>query len=238
MKNLYEFSKDVWFVKLLNWAYGINTVEEFKTFCPVFWLTMLTLLLYPFILLGKCFGKVGNKTIKYFYNLHEYLRDKDIQRLKNRCKLGLTSWECYNIKNYKLWYDICGDINGEIYDYINNGYYTYLKELNKKQNNIKIDNKLSNKLFPIFIFSSLIFFIYLFTQINYSPIDWNIVGQIILAIVYIILFILILLIILFTLIYLFDKFFKSSIIKYFKIFIDMIRNLYQKSCPIISWRND
>lgn len=62
-KNGVELRKNSWYVKMLNFFYGFNTVEKFNNLCPLFWLVVGTIVLSPILLILKCISK----TFKYKY---------------------------------------------------------------------------------------------------------------------------------------------------------------------------
>lgn len=57
-KNGVELKKNSWYVKMLNFFYGFNTVEKFNNLCPLFWLIIGTIVLSPILLILKCINQV------------------------------------------------------------------------------------------------------------------------------------------------------------------------------------
>lgn len=43
-----------WMYKIQDWAWGKNNVKTYRGYCPLFWMTWLTLAAAPLILIGKC----------------------------------------------------------------------------------------------------------------------------------------------------------------------------------------
>lgn len=62
-KNGITLSKNAWYVKLLVFAYGINATRVYKNLCPLFWLVVGTIIIFPFILLLKLLCYIGDVNI-------------------------------------------------------------------------------------------------------------------------------------------------------------------------------
>lgn len=62
-KDGVTLSKNAWYVKLLVFAYGINATRVYKNLCPLFWMVVGTIIIFPFILLLKLLCHIGDVKI-------------------------------------------------------------------------------------------------------------------------------------------------------------------------------
>lgn len=194
-KDLYTFSKNVWFVKLFKWVYGTDPTKTFNTFCPLFWSLVATILLFPLILVVKIFGKSGTALLK---NLESRKRD-NLVKSKNsfieRCKKDMSDKEAYMLYDSKCWnkykWDLYDIENGAvILDSIkdkNNRYAAYLREIKRERDLAEALRKekfiefKESKVFTIFayvvsiiMFVGVLFGLYAFiSSITFPPADWD-----------------------------------------------------------------
>lgn len=197
-KNLYTFSKNAWHVKLFKWIYGTDPTQTFNTMCPYFWSMVVTLLLLPLILVIKLFGKGGTSFLNSLESYKRNKQEKAIEVLAEKCaKKDLTDEEAFNIKSSKCWSKYYFYIDIDLYQNINDKsrkHYEYLdtlkeaKEVKLRQRKEKVEKIKESKIFIItsyavslIIFSFALYVIYLgFLMIEFKPIDWTLVGEVLL----------------------------------------------------------
>ena len=266
LENLYKFSKNAWHVKLFKWIYGTDPTNTFKTMCPYFWTFIVTILLLPLILLLKLFGKGGSKLISKAESRKRDITTRNEKKLLDLCKdwEDLSIEECFNIYNtkcYKEYYYILDYIvHSTIRDNSNEYLSLIVKETksNKEKRKEKFEKVKESKIFLFFSYLLSIIiglaFCYMLYKliniINFSPIDWVKISNILIYISVIVGFM--------VFIYCFIEFIVGPIMDYFKcrkchkyiikpfVFIgkmfiiigSMLYATYKRHCPIITWEDE
>lgn len=200
MNNLYTFSRRAWFFRFLDWTYGINSANTFRTFCPVFWLLVFTIALYiiPIIPIVKLFGKLGTTALDnartYSYRKEEKIKKDFIEKYSDSSKL--TDEECFDLVNSKCWKKYAWNgLPQEARWNIQNREDIYDNKLKKERRDRKDKQREQYqevKQTKWFAFVSLLitgsiiclfiyFFYKLFSSIEFKPIDWQIVKIMILG---------------------------------------------------------
>lgn len=72
-KDGVTLNKNAWYVKYLAFLYGIDAVNDFKNFCPLFWFILGSIVITPFILLFKLINKIGGIEICYIKNINQVI---------------------------------------------------------------------------------------------------------------------------------------------------------------------
>jgi len=84
IKNFYTFNKDAWHCKLYKWVYGKEPHKVHPTMCPYFWIMVITLLVFPIILIFKMFGKAGTKYLEAMSTYRARRKERERQREEKR----------------------------------------------------------------------------------------------------------------------------------------------------------
>jgi len=102
--------------------------------CPYFWTYVVVILLLPFILIVKAFGKAGTELLN---KLRTYKQDKEtrlVKALTERCKAVQTPEEAYKLVKSKCWKKFRFDLDDfKLRSDIEELYQTYAYELRKAQ---------------------------------------------------------------------------------------------------------
>ncbi len=275
IKDLYTFSKNAWHVRLFKWIYGTNPTQTFNTMCPYFWSMVATFVFFPLILIIKMFGKGGTSLLSKLESYKRDKRDKTIEALIKRCsKKGLTDKEAYNIKESKCWFNYYYYLDSTLEDSIRDkwrSYSRYLhslkaeKEVKVKQRQQKISEIKESKwyvylsyLVSFFIISFFIYALYcIFLSIEFSPVDWNLIGRVLVLTLHITITVLLFLALLKYIIIPFfswlscrkcvlcqfglGKYIIAPFVFIWKgilIVGDMVYMTYKKACPRITWKDE
>ena len=67
-KNGVDLNKNGWYCKLLEFLWGGNIAQEYKNFCPLFWLIIGSIVISPIVLIIKGLIRFGNIKIGYMPN--------------------------------------------------------------------------------------------------------------------------------------------------------------------------
>lgn len=116
MKNLYTFSSKSWHVRFYKWLFNTDPKKVFNTMCPYFWTYVLVILLLPIILLVKVLGKSGsnflNKIEKKSREKRQVEKDKFIASVTGRT---FTPEEAYILCTSKQWQKYSGFLSYDLY---------------------------------------------------------------------------------------------------------------------------
>lgn len=247
MKNLYSFSKDAWFVKLYKWLYGVDPTVKYKNFCPLFWSLIITFIFLPGVVFAKLCGNLSSKFYKWNSQRKENKFQERKQKFLEKCNNELTPLEAYNIVTSKDW-DMFGyGLSNSLYDKIYSLYREYKFSIPSKKKKLDIDWDLT-LIIGLFI-GLLSIIIYGLFSIKWLPIDWKLLGSALWNIFRFIIFVVGFYTIanylfyndkvfgFFDRVWDFIKLIASKIWHGIKIVIDMIKNIYNKNCPLIEWKD-
>jgi len=259
MKNLYTFKENSNHVKLFKWLWGVNPVTRYKTMCPYFWSYVGTIIILPLVII---IGKVINPLLIIAKNKYMVYLDRQSDALYQDFLLkihepNVSDKDLFEIYKSKCFDGMRGSLDTKDLDFIINGYRRYREMLKKKKAEFKntldtikysgIGTYLSY-LLGILVLIGVGYGIYkilfLFTFMEFL----GFLGAVLVASI---VFLLIMGCVMFIKsIYCGSKLSKIKfwgpigniirvIFNYFihgiKIIVDMIKNLYKKSCPIITW---
>jgi len=98
-KSFYTFRKDAWHCKLYKWVYGKEPHKVHPTMCPYFWIMVVSLLLFPLVLIVKMFGKGGTKFMESLATYKQRQRERReklyIQKRDNWVKNIQENWKTF-----------------------------------------------------------------------------------------------------------------------------------------------
>jgi hypothetical protein len=153
IKEVFELNKNSWYVKMVEYTWNLS-YKDFSHICPLFWLSIVSLVIFPFKFLFKeVFGTIINwifdPILKWWNNLPQYIADKE-QKENEKLKTLLSDpvkWKEYCDKYLKckknmftdLWYN--NIINYDQYKEISTLRTSYLNSLPIIQQKKKETNK-------------------------------------------------------------------------------------------------
>jgi len=242
---LYSFSKDAWHVKLYKWLYDVDPTKKYKNMCPYFWSLIITFILLPFMVILKLFGNLSSKYYKWNYQRKEDKYQKRKSKFLEYCNRDLTPEEAYILYNSNEWRIYSGFISDDIWHKI----YDLCKQhkpIYKKKLDVDWDLVLIGVLF-----TSLLGVVgFLIWSIEWRPIDWKLLGKLLLDVGNIVVFVvgfyhiwkyLFINSIFFNFLDIIWNFIKNVASKIWhgiQIVSDMIYNIYKNNCPLIEWKED
>lgn len=260
IKNLYTLKKNSWHVKTFKWIYGIDPTERWKNnFCPIFQAYFWTFIFIWAILPIKLFGKNGIKFLQWIHDYNKNAKQKKIDIFVEKCSKIFDCEEAYDIYKSKDWDKYNWNLG---YDEFNRIRELARKSSRYKPNYIYETTKFQlfwNRYGDYIGFGFLMICVIVVLGIlgitAYKHVDWKLFWEFIGGSIYFILY----LIGCWTVGGWIGEYVdKSPRIKKFigngckklvdgisnifskikhgfLIFIDMIKNIYKKNCPLVNW---
>ena len=264
MKNLYTFSTNSWHVQFFKWIWGTNPVHRFETMCPYFWTYVITIISLPLILMVKGILWVSVPISNWIEAYTDVQADRAMKQLLidiNKMHSNEEIYKLYKSKCYQKYYykllsteQISYKKEAEIED-VAKSYERKLKEKKRKKQQVidKVKYGWIGKSF-LYIMAALvlyviirlfILFIYSFTMSQFLAF---LLGMLLTVLGLTIAGFIIYFIIKWR-----EKYCDVNLNKYnpfvyigilfigiWKVFVmifDMIKNLYNQSCPLITWKD-
>lgn len=149
MKDVYNLDKSAWYLRLLKYVYNVE-YHDFSHICPLFWLTVFTVLLSPAILPLWFVGKLVIKGVKAVTRKRDadfqawaemYFHDVTVNAKTYDALKESNFWTSHRTRLYKFVYQYLRKVDYEK--------YSELSAIGYKKSNfaerMKIEKKESNK---------------------------------------------------------------------------------------------
>ena len=260
MKDLYTFNKNSNHVKFFKWMWGVDPTISFKTMCPYFWQFLGSIVILPLILLWKL-AILLTSPIKELIDAHsEKQADKFIAELLERIRSASTEEDYYNIYKSRCYRNYSYGLDYDEVCSLGSKYRGYLDLLEKRKADRQraLDNFKYGKSGTILSYVIGLVVVLLVGWFIYWLLHlftWSEFLDFIISLGVILIFITVAVGSYFSFKYLVDRYWCDNWInkivfwKYVGVFfkaiwkgivmtIDMIKNIYKKSCPIITWENN
>ena len=258
-KELWDLTADSGHVKFYQWMWGVYAPDKYKTACPYYWKFAFSMPILPLIVLSKILGyfitPILDKLKVYF--IVRSIENLDIWAL--RAENATTDEEFYKIYKSKCYSNNMWDkvFNG-LRDEIANGYFNHLETLNKSKDirQAKVDafkygaggtilTYVIGFIIAVLLGWGLYEFVHLFT--------WSEFKGFSLALILFLVAVAIAIAIIIGLVTAYDNYacstwvgkitpfkwigqFFKAIGTGFRMFFDMVKSTYTKSCPTINWK--
>jgi len=258
-KDLWEMTKDSLHVKIFQWMWGVYAPDKYKTACPYYWQFAGSILLLPFIILGKLGAWVLKPITKRIGTHYTNKSDNNIKAWVLRAENTTKDSELYKIYKSKCFQsNRYRDEWNDVYDKICNGYENHKNALEKAKEirQAKMDafkygtwGTILAYVIGLVIFLLVGWIIYevvhLFTWPDFKGFSLTLLTVIGVCVVLIFIFA--------GLSTIYDKYVCNSWVGTLRplkwiawpfkmawiailMFVDMIKAIYTKSCPTIDWK--